>query len=191
MSVKGAAGHQTTIQISIQLTPYIHGSNSAISMHNDDTTKHFVSISVYVFAHYFIPQSIDRTINMSHNSIIPRNISRLNNVHSYLLPIRFTVWQIANHWLLASVIRRCARGLYWNWKPQQNTPEMASVGTRTGSSLSAMGSGIVPWAYHPDRKIHEANMGPLWGRQEPVGTHVGPMNFAIWIYDDVIYIIDE
>ena len=25
-------------------------------------------------------------------------------------------------------------------------------------------------------------MGPIWGRQDPGGPHVGPMNFAIWEY---------
>ena len=25
-----------------------------------------------------------------------------------------------------------------------------------------------------------ANMRPIWGRQDPGGPHVGPMNFAIW-----------
>ena len=33
---------------------------------------------------------------------------------------------------------------------------------------------------HPDSKVHEANMGPIWGRQDPGGPHVGPMNFVIW-----------
>ena len=33
---------------------------------------------------------------------------------------------------------------------------------------------------HPDSKVHGANMGPIWGRQDPGGPHVGPMNFAIW-----------
>ena len=34
----------------------------------------------------------------------------------------------------------------------------------------------------PDSKVqvHGANMGPIWGRQDPGGPHVGPMNFAIW-----------
>ena len=31
-----------------------------------------------------------------------------------------------------------------------------------------------------DSKVHGANMGPIWGRQEPGEPHVGPMNFAIW-----------
>ena len=32
----------------------------------------------------------------------------------------------------------------------------------------------------PDSKVHGANMGPIWGRQDPGGPHVGPMNVAIW-----------
>ena len=32
-----------------------------------------------------------------------------------------------------------------------------------------------------DSKVHGANMGPIWGRQDPGGPHVGPMNFVIWV----------
>ena len=32
----------------------------------------------------------------------------------------------------------------------------------------------------PDNKVHGDNMGPIWGRQDPGGPHVGPMNLAIW-----------
>ena len=32
---------------------------------------------------------------------------------------------------------------------------------------------------NPDNKVHGANMGPIWGQQDPGGPHVGPMNFAI------------
>ena len=32
----------------------------------------------------------------------------------------------------------------------------------------------------PYSKVHGDNMGPIWGRQNPDGPHVGPMNFAIW-----------
>ena len=32
----------------------------------------------------------------------------------------------------------------------------------------------------PDSKVHGANMGPIWGRQDPGGPYAGPMNFAIW-----------
>ena len=32
---------------------------------------------------------------------------------------------------------------------------------------------------YPDSKVRVAYMGPIWGRQDPGGPHVGPMNFAI------------
>ena len=35
---------------------------------------------------------------------------------------------------------------------------------------------------NPDSKIHGANMGPTWGRQDPGGTHVCHVNLAIWVY---------
>ena len=34
--------------------------------------------------------------------------------------------------------------------------------------------------YIPDSKVHGANMGPTWGWQDPCGSHVGPINFAIF-----------
>ena len=34
--------------------------------------------------------------------------------------------------------------------------------------------------YIPDSKVHGTNMGPIWGRQDPGGPHVGPMKLAIW-----------
>ena len=34
---------------------------------------------------------------------------------------------------------------------------------------------------YPDSKVHGANMGPTWGRQDPGGPHVGHMNLAIWV----------
>ena len=33
---------------------------------------------------------------------------------------------------------------------------------------------------HPDSKVHGANMGSIWGRQDPGGPHVGHRNLAIW-----------
>ena len=35
--------------------------------------------------------------------------------------------------------------------------------------------------FFPDSKVHGANMGLIWGRQDPGGPHVGPMNLAIWV----------
>ena len=33
----------------------------------------------------------------------------------------------------------------------------------------------------PDSKLHGANVGPIWGGQDPGGPHVGPMNLIIWV----------
>ena len=33
----------------------------------------------------------------------------------------------------------------------------------------------------PDGKVLGANMGSIWGRQDPGGPHDGPMNFAVWV----------
>ena len=35
--------------------------------------------------------------------------------------------------------------------------------------------------WYPENKIHGANMGSIWGRQDPGGPHIGPMNFVIWV----------
>ena len=32
----------------------------------------------------------------------------------------------------------------------------------------------------PNSKVHGVNMDPIWGRQDPRGSHVWPMNLAIW-----------
>ena len=33
----------------------------------------------------------------------------------------------------------------------------------------------------PDSKVHGANVGPIWGRQDPSGPYVGPMHFVVWV----------
>ena len=43
----------------------------------------------------------------------------------------------------------------------------------------------------PDSKVHGANMGPTWGRQDPGGPHVGPMNFALWVQTVLLLCRDE
>ena len=38
----------------------------------------------------------------------------------------------------------------------------------------------------PYSKVHGANMGPIWGREDPCGPHFGPMKFVIWEYSNKI-----
>ena len=37
----------------------------------------------------------------------------------------------------------------------------------------------------PDSKVYGANMGRVWGRQDPGWPHVGPMNLAIWDHKEM------
>ena len=39
---------------------------------------------------------------------------------------------------------------------------------------------------YPDSKVNGANMGPIWGRQDPGGPHEGPINLGIWVSDGYI-----
>ena len=38
------------------------------------------------------------------------------------------------------------------------------------------------WQNYPDNKVHGANTGPTWDRQDPGGPHVGHVNLAIWVW---------
>ena len=44
---------------------------------------------------------------------------------------------------------------------------------------TALVKNIIQPQEHPDSKVHEAYMGPAWGRQDPGGPHFGPVNLAI------------
>ena len=50
------------------------------------------------------------------------------------------------------------------------------------NTLQASMKQQLPFSY-PDNKVHGANVGPIWGRQDPGGPHVGAMNFVIWVYN--------
>ena len=55
--------------------------------------------------------------------------------------------------------------------------------------LTMLWWGCTVWLYDYilDSKFHGANMGPIWGRQGPGGSYVGPTNFAIWYIKQVEY----
>ena len=50
------------------------------------------------------------------------------------------------------------------------------------SLMSHLHAAFATVVMYPDSKVHWAHMGPIWGRQDPDGLHVGPMNFAIWVF---------
>ena len=67
------------------------------------------------------------------------------------------------------------RDYVWSWRIISLPRHFTSVVAPIHDVISLHdGPGITP-----DSKVHGANMGPIWGRQDPGGPHVGPMNFAI------------
>ena len=44
--------------------------------------------------------------------------------------------------------------------------------------------------YLPDSMVHGANIGPIWGWQDPDGPHVGPMNLSgIFIHTNHLFVL--
>ena len=111
--------------------------------------------------------------------------------------------------VLFTMISRCCVGLTnlsnETLKPGSLVPEIVYRESQTShGTLINPGIQVVTWSYkqstphlggfwhwqvryyhsgehYPDSKVHGAIMGPIWGRQDPGGPHVGPMNFAIWV----------
>ena len=66
----------------------------------------------------------------------------------------------------------------FQWMPWSNRCSTKCHGTVRVKIVACHGT--VLEIHVPDSKVHGANMGPIWGRQDPGGPHVSPMNFAIW-----------
>ena len=61
----------------------------------------------------------------------------------------------------------------------------AAAATATATTITAIINVLLQVSLKllfPDSKVHGANMRPIWGRQDPDGPHVGPVNFVIWDY---------
>ena len=81
-------------------------------------------------------------------------------------------WVIAFHmklWMISIIHARMSVGE----KPKRSIP----YGLVDGKSYLFFKKKCIRF---PDSKVHGASMGFIWGRQDPGGPHVGPMNFAIW-----------
>ena len=60
---------------------------------------------------------------------------------------------------------------WWGWR--------TNAGTKFGSGIRS--AQICEVSTSLIARFMGANMGPIWGRQDPGGPHVGPMNLAIWV----------
>ena len=67
--------------------------------------------------------------------------------------------------------------MHYHWWTRQLYHNVCHDWTETAFAISVL---RICRSNIPHTKVHGANMGPIWGRQDPGGPHVGPMNFAIW-----------
>ena len=85
-----------------------------------------------------------------------------------------SVWYIANDRTRRSLCRRSS----WTAARLQET--------ETGNCSQARVVHTLAFQFpFSDSKVHGANIRPTWGRQDPGGPHVGPMNLAIWELTDI------
>ena len=71
---------------------------------------------------------------------------------------------------------------HYAWRHQQFLPSLGPVvynGSAVESQLRSAPVQRQDQDHVPESKVHRAYMGPTWGRQDPGGPHVGPMNLAI------------
>ena len=69
--------------------------------------------------------------------------------------------------------------------------EIRSMLTSFSYGSPRLGLAVILGQIIPDSKVHGANMGPIWGRQDPGGPHVGPMNFAIWDISQITAVLSH
>ena len=72
-----------------------------------------------------------------------------------------------------------------DWSKKINLIDMLAMSSNTmaperlGSNFLCIISKQTSMIDIPESKVHGANRGPIWGRQDPGGPHVGPMKIAI------------
>ena len=71
-----------------------------------------------------------------------------------------------------------------NWQKWRDTTSASRLCDVTGQAWRRHDGGLEKTVLgensdDPDSKVDGANMGHTWGRQDPGGPHVGPMNFTI------------
>ena len=98
-------------------------------------------------------------------------------------PVEYNILLISNQWLDESAWNVVVPGRWFH--PHQNRKQNGH------SSVWVMVVLLFCYCAYPDSKVHGANMGPTWVRQDPGGPHVGPMNFAIWVYIEISRILRD
>ena len=94
------------------------------------------------------------------------------------------LWNQSNNRLSSSSINSYIlfyqSDLWWSVASEPVNHNLQTPATNGDASLRGHPYQSLPCA-SPDSKVHGDNTGPIWGRQDPGGPHVGPMNFVIWV----------
>ena len=77
--------------------------------------------------------------------------------------VRLTQWEICHS--------------LWDSFPSVELHDYARAWLRRRDGLTVVYRDCL--ANNPDSKVPGANIGPIWGRQDPGGPYVGPMNLVI------------
>ena len=108
-----------------------------------------------------------------HSSVGLFQLSFSSGVPVYPASIRWVAqWYPSVHW-----VNQWHSSVHWISQCTQAQGKGCLV---RFSGTVAQGRPYFQYYNKSDSKIHGANMGPIWGRQDPGGPGVGPMNFAIW-----------
>ena len=108
--------------------------------------------------------------NFQNHVIICLSLQDIRNMNFSLLIItKFNLWWLSQH----SISREFMRfGGKTSYRLLNRGAALFQVKARRRPRVKPL----------PDSKVHGSSMGPIWGRKNPGGPHVGPMNFAIWDY---------
>ena len=84
-------------------------------------------------------------------------------------------------WVIERWFHNCVVELHCSHRHIAKGNNISQISYKSFRTYGSIVDYLMPfWVTIPDSKVHGANMGPIWGRQDPGGPHVGPMNFAIW-----------
>ena len=104
----------------------------------------------------------------------------------YINAIKYVHWFVVFRFVVVSSAEVVIHVIHF---PNWSNPRVL-LHWRWGSCVAVwLILGVYSVKHYPDSKVHGANMGTTWGRQDPGGPHVGLMNPAFWGNHEIYYTI--
>ena len=147
---------------------------------------HFILIPANIGSQFLCLPSRKSTIYQCHKSLtifanisilrdFPRNSSN-NYFHAWIFSFTITLTFSSAVACMAHVYYYCSFW-QWPWSVIKDNTQLEFC----GMDIIKRYFNLLPnrFLLYPDSKVHGANMGSIWGRQDPGGPHAGPVNVAI------------